>query len=72
MENILNSSSFDALKKIEEQGLFTENVFEKNSDNKIKFFNLGPDNDWKKSLNKDIQKEIETKLEVEMKELNYL
>ena len=36
------------------------------------FFNLGPSNDWKKLLDKDIRLEIEEKFGIEMRELNYL
>ena len=37
-----------------------------------KNFNLGPENDWKNSLNKKIIDEIESKFSTEMKELGYL
>jgi hypothetical protein len=33
---------------------------------------LGPENDWKNSLNKKIIDEIESKFSTEMKELGYL
>ena len=36
------------------------------------FFNLGPKNDWKKILSKDISDEVDKKFESEMKELDYL
>ena len=39
---------------------------------KKKFFNLGPSNDWKKLLDKDIRLEIEEKFKDEMLELGYL
>ena len=39
---------------------------------KKKFFNLGPSNDWKKLLDKDIRLEIEEKFKGEMLELGYL
>ena len=39
---------------------------------KKKFFNLGPDNDWKIYLPSNIRKQIELKFNTEMKELNYL
>ena len=37
-----------------------------------KFFNLGPKNDWKHLLDKEIVDEIEEKFFEEMKELKYL
>ena len=39
---------------------------------KNKFFNLGPENDWGKILNKEIKDEIEILFEKEMKEVGYL
>jgi hypothetical protein len=71
-KNIINTTSFISLKKMEEEGYFTENVFEKISNKKIKFFNQGPDNNWQNNLNTEIKIEIEENLKVEMKELGYL
>ena len=71
-KNIINSTSFESLKKLEENGEFTENVFETISNKKIKFFNQGPANKWQNYLDDKIRLEIETKLNVEMKELGYL
>ena len=42
------------------------------SENKNLFFNLGPDNNWKEILKKEISDEIEIVFEKEMKELGYL
>ena len=39
---------------------------------KINFFHLGKDNDWKKLLDLKTTKEIESKFSKEMKELGYL
>ena len=71
-QNLINSTSFESLKKMEQQGHFTESVFSKNSSKKIDFFNKGPNNIWKDNLQKDIQEEIELKLKKEMLELGYL
>jgi len=71
-ENIINTTSFEYLKKMEEEGFFDENAFEKISNKRIKFFNQGPDNNWQNNLNTEIKIEIEKNLEVEMKELGYL
>jgi len=71
-ENLINSTSFESLKKMEQQGHFTESVFSKNSSKKIDFFNKGPNNIWKDNLQKNIQEEIELKLKKEMLELGYL
>ena len=70
-ENIIKTTNFKYLKNLEEKGYFNENAYE-TINKKIKFFNLGPENNWKKSLNKKIIGEIETKFSAEMKELGYL
>ena len=71
-ENIIKSTSFEALKKIEDNGDFTENVFVKGRSKKVRFFNKGPNNNWQKTLPTEIQKDLETELNNELKELGYL
>ena len=71
IKNILNSTSFDYLKNLEEKGQFNENAYE-NIQTKKKFFNLGPKNNWEKILDNKLKKEIEIKFSEEMKELGYL
>ena len=70
-ENIIKSTSFEALKKIEENGKFTENVFVKGTSKKVKFFNKGPDSNWQDTLPKNIRIELETELKNELSELGY-
>ena len=65
-------SSFDRLKKIEEKEGFVESVKNIETGKKETFFNLGPNNDWKKNLDKNVTKEINEKFEIEMRELGYL
>ena len=71
-ENIIKSTSFKALKKIEENGKFTENVFVSGSNEKVKFFNKGPNNNWQNTLPKNIKIELENELRNELTELGYL
>ena len=71
-ENIIKSTSFKALKKIEENGKFTENVFVSGSNEKVKFFNKGPNNNWQNTLPKNIKIELENELKNELTELGYL
>ena len=71
-KSAIEACSFKNLKSEEDKKGFVEGVDEKESSNKKKFFNLGPDNDWKKLLDKDIRLEIEEKFNIEMKELSYL
>ena len=72
IENIINSTSFESLKKIEENGIFNENVFIQGSNNKIKFFNKGPKNIWQNTLPENIRIELEDELKNEMIELGYI
>ena len=65
-------SSFDRLKKIEENEGFVESVKNIETGKKETFFNLGPNNDWKKNLDKNVTKEINEKFAIEMGELGYL
>ena len=51
---------------------FEEGVENINTKKKKNFFNLGPENDFNKILDKDITKEIETLFCSEMKELKYI
>ena len=71
-EKIIKTTSFGSLKKIENDGLFKENVMNHLTNKEVKFFNQGPENKWEKFLNKKIRDELEVKFRNEMKELNYI
>ena len=68
----IKDSSFESLKLKEEKFGFNEAPMNIKTGERIKFFSLGPNNDWKKILNKNIVEEINVKFESEMKELGYL
>ena len=70
-KKILETTSFENLKDLEEEGTFEENAFQSTNIKKT-FFNLGPKNNWEEILDKKIKEEIEIKLSIEMKELGYL
>ena len=72
IEKAITDSSFNNLKKMEDSAGFNESTINKITGKKNKFFNLGPKNDWKKILDKEISEEISYKFETEMKELEYL
>jgi len=72
ISNIVETTSFNNLKKIEKEGNFTENAFNKIENSKVNFFNLGKDNKWENLLDAKIQNEIKKKFYKEMKELNYI
>ena len=71
-EKAINSNSFLNLQNLEKKIGFKESVTDKNSGKKISFFNMGPNNDFNKLLDKNISEEIEKKFYSEMKELGYL
>ena len=67
----IKQTSFHNMQDLEKKGFFKEYI--KGADNKkIKFFNLGPKNDWKSCLNDEIVEEINFNFKNEMEELGYL
>lgn len=71
-KNIIETTSFEYLKKLEGKGLFKEAPLKKNTAGRVKFFNLGPKNQWSKESNQEIIKLIEKNFSTEMRELGYL
>jgi hypothetical protein len=67
----IETTSFKYMQNLEAKGYFNENARGHNKD-KVKFFNLGIKNDWKKLLNNEIIEKINLKFKKEMKELGYL
>ena len=72
LENAVNSTSFDKLKKEELEKGFSEAILSKQKNKKIPFFYLGPENDWKKILDQDIQKKLTEIFKDNLKELSYI
>jgi len=70
-KKIIETTSFENLQEMERQGKFIENVLSQDK-NKINFFHLGPENEWKDTLNKNTIKKIENNFSKEMEELGYL
>jgi len=68
----IEACSFQNLKSLENKKGFAESMTDKESNINKRFFNLGPDNNWKKLLDKDIRLKIEDKFKSEMLELGYL
>ena len=71
-KKILETTSFEKLKKMENAGLFKENVLNKETNKKVNFFHLGPKNLWQNNIDKNLINLIEKNFQKEMKELNYL
>ena len=78
LQKAIETTNFNVLKKKEISETFdgSESNFKNwrkfHSENKNLFFNLGPENDWKKILEKKISNQIENRFEEEMKRLGYL
>ena len=68
VQRAIDFCEFENLKNQEDTFGFKESPNTKNQ----KFFFLGPKNNWRNIINKDIQKKIEFNFEKEMKELDYL
>ena len=71
-KNVIETTDFKQMQKLEEEKGFAEAKIHPKTGKKIKFFNLGPKNDWNKILDKTIRKKIEKHFKKEMKELGYL
>ena len=72
IKNCINSCKFEKLKKLENKIGFNEAPIKKGSNERLKFFNLGKENNWRNILSKNIIDEIEKEFKIEMKELGYL
>lgn len=72
IDQIIKNSHFSNLKKQESLQGFKERVPDKKTNKKKTFFNLGPENNWKNILDKEIVDKIEFRFESTMKELGYI
>ena len=70
--NILRTTAFENLKKMENEEPFKESVLNKETKSKINFFNLGPDNKWQNKLNENVVEIIKKNFRKEMTEIGYL
>ena len=72
IKHVVETCSFDILKKREKnEGFFEAPVLE-GSNKKAIFFNLGKKNNWKKILDPTLEEKIRLKFSAEMNELGYL
>ena len=60
------------MQNLESEYGFNESKINSETNEKIPFFNLGPENNWKNLLDNKIVKKIETAFKKEMVELGYL
>jgi len=72
IDNILSSTSFKSLQKLESNEEFMESALSKDLKTRVKFFHKGPSNNYQKDLDHKIRLDIENAFHIEMKELGYL
>ena len=72
LKNSVQSTSFNKLKDNEKKHGFSEAIISKKSNKKIPFFFLGPENDWRKILPKDLKTKLNKTYEKNLKELSYI
>ena len=68
----LNSTSFEMLSNMEKKHGFIESTVSNKTKKKVKFFNLGKQNNWKKLLDSETIIKIDNAFKNEMRELKYL
>jgi len=71
IKKCIENCSFDKMKKNEKEQGFDEAIKKKGTDKKIKFFNLGKDNDYKKILDKKLLFQMNEIFKNEIKQYNY-
>jgi len=71
MKNILKTTSFDYVQKLEKEKNFPEKAKHGDKEEKI-FFKYGPKKNKKEILNKELKEKIEDQLKNDMTELGYL
>jgi len=69
--NSIETTSFKKLQELENQGKFTESVYSIHDNRKVKFFNQGPDNDWKKNLSHELILKMNDYYKDDLKKFNY-
>jgi len=72
LNKAIKTTEFESMKKKEENEIFYEAVIDNNTGKRKNFFNLGPQNNWRKLLDKKNVDKIEISFEKEMVELGYL
>ena len=72
LNKVIQTTEFYKMKTLEQKQIFNESIVDSGTGKRKTFFNLGPQNDWKKILNDTSRKKIETSFKKEMYELGYL
>ena len=72
LNKVIKSTEFYKMKALEQKAFFAESSVDSDTGKRKIFFNLGPQNDWKKILDDKSRRKIETSFKKEMFELGYL
>jgi len=72
VKKVIETTNFKYMKNLERNYGFSEAKINVETGKKVNFFNLGPNNDWKKSLDDKFRIMIENSFKKEMLELGYL
>ena len=72
IKNSIDTTNFHFMRNLEKKESFAESRTNYTTGKKIPFFNLGPQNDWKKLLDEKIRLKLETSFKKQMEELRYL
>ncbi len=70
-QNAIETTSFEKLKKIENNHGFSESIKSKNRNNKVPFFHLGPNNNWQKIFDPSFANKLNTIFKETLEELRY-
>ena len=70
-KNAVKSTSFENLKKIEDNNGFSEFIISREKKKKIPFFHLGPKNNWQKNFDTDFLKKLNYIFKKNLTELDY-
>ena len=71
-QNAIDTTSFEKLKKIENDHGFSESIKSKSRDkNKVPFFHLGPNNNWQKIFDPNFANKLNTIFKETLEELRY-
>mgnify|MGYP001380248188 FL=1 len=70
-QNAIESTTFLKIKNLEKNKGFSESITSRKSKKQIPFFHLGPKNDWKKNLDDELKKKLNSIFQKSLVELNY-
>jgi len=69
--NSIKTTSFEKLKKLEEEKGFSESITSRLTKKKIPFFHLGPKNNWKNYFNSSFQNKLNLTFKIDLEEIGY-